>query len=153
MSAPTAIQIISNALWGEPESLVEGIKELKRDPKLLPELCPQLAPLPLIFSGKGASRWHVMQGTSSITAVHVWQTNVSFWNWSWSSSIEWGRGEEPAVTALDKQNVSMDANNPNHSSEKHKVNSSPTLSDFPPPIAGPDPRKGPQERRFSSCEK
>ena len=46
-----------------------------------------------------------MQQTSSgpITAVHVWQTNVAFWNWSWASSVEWGQGGEPAVIALEKQ--------------------------------------------------
>lgn len=42
----------SNAFWDEPESLVEGSKELKRDPKLLPELCSQLAPLPTLFRWK-----------------------------------------------------------------------------------------------------
>lgn len=71
---------------GEPESLAEGSTEMEmeKDSKSLTELCPQLAPLLPLFSGKGASRWHAMQQTSSrpVTAVHVWQTNVSFWNWS-----------------------------------------------------------------------
>lgn len=43
-----------------------------------------------------------MQQTSSkpVTAVHVWQTNVSFWNWWWASSMEWGQENNLLLCAL-----------------------------------------------------
>lgn len=72
-------------------------------------------------------------------------------DWSQASSTEWGQGEEPAVVALGEQNMSTDASNPVHPTERHKykVSSGAALNGFPPTIPSPDGGRGSQERSSS----